>query len=108
MTKQEIKDRIVQIINNAGDYITADQIYSRLTREVDPGRTQETIRRHIRELVNEQDNLIGSSQNGFFRINTLERAIEAINYIESRIPDLQTRANNIRRIWNESNPGNPI
>jgi hypothetical protein len=63
MNKQQIKARILQIINRTAGYITADEIYNRLSRNVDPGRTQETIRKYIRELVNEQHNLIGSSNN---------------------------------------------
>lgn len=53
MNKQQIKARILQIINRTSGYITADSIYSNLSRNVDPGRTQETIRKYVRELVNE-------------------------------------------------------
>ncbi len=108
MNKQQIKARILQIINRTNRYITADDIYSRLSRNVDPGRTQETIRKYIRELVNEQHNLIGSSNNGYFKINSAQRVQEAINYLLSRIPELQLRANNLRQIWNNNNPDNQI
>jgi len=108
MNKQQIKTRILQIINRTSGYITADRIYSNLSRNVDPGRTQETIRKYIRELVNEQHNLIGSSSNGYFKINSPAKAREAINYLLSRIPDLQSRADNLRTIWNTNNPTNQI
>ena len=108
MNKLQIKTRIILIINNANGYIIADEIFNQLTQNVDPGRTQETIRKYIRELVNEQNNLIGSSNQGYFKIDTPQKAQEAINYLLNRIPDLQMRANNLRNIWNENNPDNQI
>lgn len=108
MNKLQIKTRIILIINNANGYIIADEIFNQLTQNVDPGRTQETIRKYIRELVNEQNNLIGSSNQGYFKIDTQQKAQEAINYLLNRIPDLQMRANNLRNAWNENNPDNQI
>jgi uncharacterized membrane-anchored protein YjiN (DUF445 family) len=108
MNKQQIKARILQIITNTNGYIIADAIYNQLTQNVHPGRTQETIRKYIRELVNEQNNLIGSSNHGYFKINTPQKAQEAINYLVSRIPDLQMRADNLRNIWNANHPNNQI
>ena len=98
MNKQQIKARILQIIANTNGYIIADEIYNQLTQNVQPGRTQETIRKYIRELVNEQNNLIGRFNHGYFKINTPQKAQEAINYLVSRIPDLQMRADNLRYI----------
>lgn len=98
MNKQQIKARILQIIANTNGYIIADEIYNQLTQNVHPGRTQETIRKYIRQLVNEQNNLIGSSNYGYFKINTPQKAQEAINYLVSRIPDLQMSADNLRNI----------
>lgn len=108
MNKEQIKANIIAIINNATGYIIADEIYNLLRQRVDLGRTQETIRKYIRELVNEQSNLIGSSNHGYFKIDTPEKAREAINYLLSRIPDLQQRADNLREIWNTNNPQNQI
>ncbi len=108
MNKAQIKAQILAIINNTNGYIIADDIYNQLLQVVDPGRTQETIRKYIRELVNEQHNLIGSSNQGYFNINTPQKAQEAINYLLSRIPDLQMRANNLRAVWNAANPNNQI
>ena len=108
MNKQQIKARILQIITNTNGHIIADEIYNQLTQNVHPGRTQETIRKYIRELVNEQNNLIGSSNHGYFKINTPQKAQEAINYLVSRIPDLQMRADNLRNIWNANHPNNQI
>ena len=108
MNKQQIKVLILQIINNTNGYIIADEIYEQLLQGVEPGRTQETIRKYIRELVNEQNNLIGSSNHGYFKIDTPEKAQEAIRYLLSRIPDLQNRADNLRTIWNNNNPNNQI
>jgi len=108
MNKAQIKALILQIINNANGYIIADDIYTQLSRNVNPGRTQETIRKYIRELVNEQNNLLGSSNHGYFKIDTPQKAQEAINYLVSRIPDLQERADNIRAIWNATHPNNQI
>lgn len=108
MEKQQIKEKIVKIINRTGGYITADEIFEKLKKRVDPGRTQETIRTYIRELVNEQNNLIGSSTKGYFKINTIEKAEEAINYLLSRVPHLQERAENLKAIWNRDNPTQKI
>lgn len=108
MNKAQIKAQILAIINNTNGYIIADDIYSQLLQVVDPGRTQETIRKYIRELVNEQNNLIGSSNQGYFKINTPQKAQKAINYLLSRIPDLQMRADNLRAVWNAANPNNQI
>jgi len=63
MTPQEIKDHINNIITNNNGSITADKIYSSLIDQVDPGRTQEIIRKYIREMVNSGEHLIGSSNN---------------------------------------------
>lgn len=108
MTKQEIKNLIVEIINDANDNITADQIYQSLVQDVDPGRTQETIRGYIRELVNDDSQLIGSSNSGYFKINTGAKAQIAISYLLNRIPDLRRRANNLQAEWNRQNPNNLI
>lgn len=108
MNKAQIKAQILAIINNTNGYIIADDIYNQLLQVVDPGRTQETIRKYIRELVNEQNNLIGSSNQGYFKINSPQKAQEAINYLLSRIPDLQMRADNLRAVWNVANPNNQI
>ena len=108
MNKQQIKTNILQIINNANGYIIADEIFNQILQGIDPGRTQETIRKYIRELVNEQNNLIGSSNHGYFKIDTPEKAQEAIRYLLIRIPDLQNRADNLRTIWNNNNPNNQI
>lgn len=108
MGKNEIKENILRIIREANGYITADEIYRKIKQNVDPGRTQETIRKYIRELVNDQNNLIGSSNKGFFKINSPQKAVQAIQYLKNRIPDLRNRANNLRDIWNDKNPNNQI
>jgi len=108
MTKQEIKNLIVAIINGTHDNITADQIYQSLIQDVDPGRTQETIRKYIRELVNDDSQLIGSSNIGYFKINTAAKAQRAIDYLLNRIPDLRSRANNLQAEWNRQNPNELI
>lgn len=59
-------------------------------------------------MVNEQNNLIGSSNQGYFKINSPQKAQEAINYLLSRIPDLQMRADNLKAVWNAANPNNQI
>lgn len=111
MTKEQILAAIARIITEAtvnNGYIIADDIYRILQNQVNPGRTQETIRKYIRELVNQHDNLIGSSNKGYFKINSVDRANEAINYLLNRIPDLQERADNLRTQWNIQNPNNRI
>ena len=52
MTKQQIITHIFKIVTNTNGCITADEIYATLINEVDPGRTQETIRQYIRDMVN--------------------------------------------------------
>jgi repressor of nif and glnA expression len=108
MNKAEVKVSILAIIDNADGSVTADEIYNQLRKRVDPGRTQETIRKYIREMVSEQSNLIGSSNRGYFKINTPEKARKAISYLLSRIPDLQQRADNLKEVWNVNNPQNGI
>ncbi len=102
MTKAEIKKAILDILNAVeGDgYITADKIYRRISQHVHEGRTQETIRGYIRELVDE-GNLIGSSKNGFFIIRTRAQLEEAINYLNYRIRPLHTRAVKLQSVWEE-------
>lgn len=108
MTKSQIQEQILSIINSSSDSITADLIYIELRRSVDPGRTQETIRKYIRELVNHQDHLIGSNNSGYFKIDSSSKAEDAIQYLLNRIPDLQERANNLKKIWNQNNPEDQI
>lgn len=108
ITKQEIKTQISEIISSNPNPIISDEIYRLLQGRVEPGRTQETIRKYIREMVNSGDYLIGSSNKGYFKIRTLQQVQNAIDYLESRIPDLQNRANTIRQKWNENHPDNQI
>lgn len=108
MNEEELKDAILQILEQQDDEITADQIYEELGRSVDPGRTQEQIRGIIRVLANDEKHLIGSSKRGFFKIKTKADAEKAIGYLTSRIPDLNIRAQQIATKWNEENPENPI
>ncbi|MCC8410482.1 hypothetical protein LJ707_16185 [Mucilaginibacter sp. UR6-1] len=104
MNKKEIKDEIITIIREASpNDITADQIYLKLTERVDPGRTQETIRKTIRELVNANYSLIGSSSKGYFYINSKVKLEEAISYLLNRVPFLERRADALRKLWNEEN-----
>lgn len=102
MTKEEIKEQIIEIITEVSpDSITSDNIFARLSERIDPGRTQETIRGLIKQLVNNDNSLIGSSNKGYFLIKTDEAKLKkAIEYLEHRIPRLQQRAENLRRIWN--------
>lgn len=104
MNKEQIKNEIQDIIANASGEITSDQIYEALHVRLDPGRTQETIRTYIRELVNDSSALIGSSSNGYFKISTKREALKAIRYIESRIPELEERVRKLRESWNNENP----
>jgi hypothetical protein len=99
MNKEEIKRLIATIIERAEGYIVADEIFRLLSDVVDPGRTQETVRAYIRELVNDEKNLIGSSQYGFFKIRDADQLLQAINYLRHRIPPLQMRADNLQRAW---------
>lgn len=108
MNKSQIQAQILQIINSTSGYITADQIYTLLKQNVDPGRTQETIRKYIRELVTQQDYLVGSTNEGYFKIDSSGKAKDAIKYLLNRIPDLQTRADNLKKIWNTNNPNDQI
>lgn len=59
-------------------------------------------------MVNCGDYLFGSYSNGFFKISNREQSIEAINYLEHRIPVLHERADRIRVTWNENNPDNLV
>jgi len=108
MNKQQIKLEIQRIIEAENSPITADQIYAKLTARVDPGRTQETIRKYIREMVNDGTALIGSSNRGYFSIQSKEQVQQALSYVNNRIPKLQNRAQNIKDSWNERNPNDQI
>ncbi|MDZ7719137.1 MAG: hypothetical protein U5K72_10015 [Balneolaceae bacterium] len=108
MDKETIKNEIQEIITNADGEITSDEIYDSLQARVDPGRTQETIRTYVRELVNDSSALIGSSSNGYFKISTKKDALRAIQYIENRIPELEERVSNLRESWNNENPEDSI
>lgn len=108
ITEEKLKDKINNIIKTQSNPITADNIFTYLTTNIDPGRTQETIRKFIREMVSSGEYLIGSSNKGYFKIRTSEQAQDAIEYLRNRIPDLQSRANSIRETWNQNHPDNPI
>jgi len=108
MDKKAIKDEILKIITDAGKEITADEIFEKLKARVDPGRTQETIRSFIRELVNDASTLIGSSNNGYFKISSKQDVQKAIRYLENRIPELQKRIRKLCDSWNNENPDDTI
>jgi predicted transcriptional regulator len=108
MNKEEIMGWILQIIDEQQGSITADEIYQRLIGSVDPGRTQETIRKYIRELVSEESWLIGSSSRGYFRIRNRDQLREAINSLDNRIGNIRGRRESLRQAWNQQNPENPI
>lgn len=100
----KLREDIIHIISDSGDYITADQIHDKLVQhKIDEGRTQETIRKHIRELVKDELNLIGSSNKGYFKITTSEKAQEAINYLLNRIIELKQRADALKTAWDNFN-----
>ena len=88
--------------------IIAAQIYEELDRVVDPGRTQEQIRRLILELVNDDSYLVGSSSTGFFKINTKHDADRAIRYLKNRIPNSQDRASSIAERSHNENQKNKL
>jgi len=98
----------LQILEEHDNDITADQIYLELDRTVDPGRTQESIRKIIRDLANDEDHLVGSSSKGFFKIKTKADAERAIKYLQSRIPKIENRAESLRQKWNETNLNDKI
>ncbi|MBN2733134.1 MAG: hypothetical protein JXR26_11955 [Balneolaceae bacterium] len=108
MDKSEIKEKIIKIIENADGNIKTDEIYELLEKNVDPGRTQETIRTYVRELVNDGSVLIGSSQKGYFKIKSRKEAKQAIEYLQNRIPKLEERINELRKSWNSQNPNDKI
>lgn len=102
MDNQHLKREITNIILESPTAITADKIYELLLQQVDPGRTQETIRLMIRELVNDDNNLIGSSNKGYFLIKEEEDLENAKTYLSTRIGTLQKRIDNLDRLWQES------
>lgn len=108
MSNNSLKSDIERIIDNSATVITADEIYSMLRNQPDPGRTQESIRSAIRELINDQTKLIGSTSTGYFKIRSKEDLNRALRYIESRIPELQSRADNLRNSWNSNNPNDQV
>lgn len=108
MDKEAIKNEIHEIITNAGREITSDDIFESLKARVDPGRTQETIRSYIRELVNDSSALIGSSNNGYFKISSKQDVQKAIKYLENRIPELEERIKNLCDSWNNKNPDDTV
>ncbi|HLS31910.1 MAG TPA: hypothetical protein VK021_13725 [Flavobacteriaceae bacterium] len=106
--KEEIKAQILEIIENTKGNIKSDEIWEELTSQTDPGRTQETIRKYIRELVVEGGNLIGSSNKGYFKISTSEKITKAVSNLETRIPKLEERVNKLKESWNIQNPDSQI
>jgi predicted transcriptional regulator len=102
MKKNEIKAKIISIILAVSpDNITSDEIFEQLTERVEPGRKQETIRSFIREIVNEGENLIGSSNRGYFYITKEGDLRRAQHSLSGRIEKLQDRINNLQNMWNE-------
>lgn len=99
-----IKADIIRIISESEDYIIAEQIYEKLVQHnISEGRTQETIRKHKSKLVKDEQNLIGSSNKGYFKITTSEKVQEAINYLLNRVPELEQRAAALETAWKNFN-----
>ena len=84
--------------------IVADEIYNQITQQGLPlfqGRTQEQIRKIIRDLVKSQTSLIGSGTNGFYAIASKEDALKAINNLGSRSSKIDERRQALIDEWNE-------
>ncbi|MBC8415638.1 MAG: hypothetical protein ISS80_04670 [Candidatus Cloacimonetes bacterium] len=99
--KQEIINKILKIISDASNSITADEIYKTLNGQVDPGRTQETIRGYIRDLVKDGNYLIGSSNRGYFHIDSPGKLDKAINNLEARSKSLKQRIKILKKSWDD-------
>ena len=99
--KKQITEKIIEIIYQASGQITADEIYEILNGQVDPGRTQETIRGYIRDLVKDGNYLIGSSNRGYFHIDTPEKLKKAKNNLEARSRSLKQRIKILKESWDE-------
>ena len=103
ITKDQIINNIKEIVYQTTDEITADEIYKILKGQVDPGRTQETIRKYIRDLVKEGRSLIGSSNKGYFHIDTPNKLKKAINNLEARSKSIKKRIESLNDSWENSN-----
>jgi len=103
ITKDRIIKNVKEIVYQTTDEITADKIYETLKDQVDPGRTQETIRKYIRDLVKEGKSLIGSSNRGYFHIDTPEKLKKAINNLEARSKSIKERIEALNESWEKSN-----
>ena len=91
--------------------ITSDEIFIQITRQGLPlfeGRTQEQVRGFIRDLVKNQNSLIGSGNQGYYAIASKDDALRAINNLESRSSKIEERRQALIDEWNNQNPNNTI
>lgn len=113
MTKEQqaIVNLLHQIAVGKGNAITADEIYSQLIsqgHQLFQGRTQEQVRQIVRDLVNSQDELIGSTSTGYYIPSNVDEARDSIKSLKGRADKILGRADNLEQLWNRQNPNDPI
>ena len=109
--KNEILKFLKGNASGKGNSKKADEICNHLQNKghrVDKGRTQEEIRGLIKILVEDDGELIGSTSNGYYYINSKDDAQEAINNLSKRADNIKARAEKIKDLWNIKNPNQKI
>jgi len=109
--QQAIISLLRQVAVGKGNAITADEIYSQLVsqgHQLFQGRTQEQVRQIVRDLVNSQVELIGSTSTGYYIVSNVDEARDSVQSLKGRADKIQDRADNLENLWNSQNPNNPV
>lgn len=103
-TSSEISKLIAVLPSNKNSAINARKLAQLLGYPTAPN--QETLRELIRQAIN-QGELIGSSSNGYWIINSLAEINDVLNSLEQRAQGVCDRRNNLLNNWNRKHSGNP-
>jgi len=109
--QQAIVGLLNQVAVGKSKSITADEIYSQLIsqgHQLFQGRTQEHVRQIVRDLVNSQVELIGSTSTGYFILSNVDEARDSIQSLKGRADKIHDRADNLEGLWNSQNPNNIV
>lgn len=105
--QQLIFNYLTQNAQGIANAKTAQQIQA-ATGIAAGGGTYENIRTLIREMIHTHSCLIGSNNNGYWIINTINETQETINSLQQRADENIRRADALKTTWNNQNPNNPI
>lgn len=102
-SRSEINKLIAKLPKGKAKAINAPDLALQLGYS--PAPNQEELRALIRQAINEGE-LIGSSNSGYWIIDTVFEVEEVLNSLEQRAQGVCDRRNNLLNSWNSRNPKN--